>query len=240
MHKARAFFLACEGICLLEVLGLSLSATEGACQTRGVTINFVSDRTWQVNAMNADGSVGPTMGSAQWVCACSSCPPGATALGHPYCWGADLSAIPGACWIWQPGVSGETSPADLQGAYFTKEFNLLCPQVSGRILVAADDFAEVLVNGSVVGTTGSVTDYGLAAAAQGALREFDLSPFLIGGQNTITIRAQNGPSSFTGGRCDPCSYAGNPAGVVFGGSVSYSAATPATGRSWGTVKQLYH
>jgi hypothetical protein len=106
------------------------------------------------------------------------------------------------------------------------------------VFIAADDFAEVQINGSVVGSTGSITDYGLASAAQGALKQFDLTQFLVAGMNTITVRAQNGPSSFANG-CNPCSYAGNPAGTVFGGTLTFTATTPARQASWGKLKTLY-
>src|SRR5438876_10145470 len=82
-----------------------------------VTVDFVSDTSWQVNAMNTDGSRGALLGAAQ--CACLV--PG---------WGCQqeglqniASGLPGSCEIWMPGLTAE-SIADLRGAYFTKTFNL--------------------------------------------------------------------------------------------------------------------
>jgi hypothetical protein len=47
-----------------------------------------------------------------------------------------------------------------------------------------------------------------------------LDDYLVEGANSITIVAENGPSSFTGGACSPCPYAINTAGVVFGGTLT--------------------
>jgi hypothetical protein len=174
--------------------------------------------------MNPDGTQGAALGSG--VCIAWSAYP------------IDLSAIPAACMMWMPGVDG-TSPADLQGVYLTKQFQLGGAPIAGTIFVAVDDFATVIVNGHVVGSTGSVTDYSLASAAQSALREFALLPHLVSGQNTITVMAQNGPSSFSGGKCGPCNYVGNPAGVIFGGSLSWDAPIPVHASTWGRVKVRY-
>jgi len=222
------------------LIGLSCSAAEGTCQGE-ITISFVSDTTWNSFEMNPDGSLGASLGPAQFVCAGPgappNCPPGATVYGTWPGWGADLSAIPGAFWIWRPGVTGATSPADLQGAYFSKEFDLPGLPGTGAIFLAVDDFAEVSINGTVVGSTGSITDYGLAVGAQGALKQFDLTPFMVTGPNTLTIRAQNGPGSFGG--CDPCSYAGNPARVLFGGTIGFTAPTPTQPETWRRLKTRY-
>ena len=83
---------------------------------------------------------------------------------------------------------------------------------------AADDFVEVRVNGTTVGTNGSTTDVTLAGQAQATPATFDLSPFLRAGDNTITVVGQNGPSSFAG-CAGPCTYAQNPAAVLFGGTL---------------------
>src|SRR5262249_19050311 len=107
-----------------------------------------------------------------------------------------------------------------QLAVFQKTFTL-GPNPSGTIYVAVDDFAEVRVNGTVVGTTGSIGDVSAARAAQSNLMFFDLTRYLAEGENTLAIVAQNGPAAFTGGACSPCSYATNGAGVVFGGALQY-------------------
>ena len=209
-------------VLLLTLVAVTLSTGTARSQ---VSVSFVSDPTWETFAMNPDGSQGASLGLPQCV--------GWTA------YFADLSAIPGACWMWMPGVD-QTSPADLQGAYFAKSFVLLGVPVGGEIMIAVDDFAEVRVNGSVVGSTGSVTDYTAAALAQSALRMFDITSYLTSGANTITVRAQNGPHSFAGtGRCDPCTYGGNPAAVIFGGTLTFEPVTPALRATWGRAKARY-
>jgi hypothetical protein len=97
---------------------------------------------------------------------------------------------------------------------------ILGDRPGGRLSVAADDAAEVRVNGRILDTVGSVTDIAEASISNSRLTTFDLTPLLVTGPNTITIAAQNGPASF-GGCPSSCAYSGNPAGVVFGGSITY-------------------
>jgi hypothetical protein len=190
-----------------------------ATDARGDVITFVSDTSWTV----LDASAVP-LGSAQFVClnaiVPASCPPGATLLvgGPASGWSADLSGIPGAAWIWAPGITGATPSASLAQFSFFHQFDLHGLPVSGTISVAVDDFAEVFLNGTSIGTTGSVTDISLASQAQSGLSTFDLTPFLVPGQNTILVVAQNGPDFFAG--IPNSNYSENPAGVVFGGSLT--------------------
>ena len=170
--------------------------------------------------MNADGSQGVDLGAPV-------CPP----------WAQHSNLVPGACWMWRPGVDG-TTLSDLQGVYLSKQFVLGVP-VSGEIAVGVDDFAEVRVNGHVVGSTGSLTDYLAASYAQGSLAPFNLLPYLVAGLNTITVKAQNGPAWFTGGQCDPCTYNVNLAGLIFSGSLTYEGATPAKPATWASLKAHY-
>jgi hypothetical protein len=134
-----------------------------------------------------------------------------------YGWTADTSAFPTAYWIWR----GDVSPygiGDLQFGVFQKQF-VLGANPRGAIYIAADNFAEVQVNGLFAGTTGSVTDISLSSLSQSVLTMIDLGPYLVEGVNTITIVGQNGPASFAG--CPGfCTYAQNPAGVVFGGTLT--------------------
>lgn len=163
----------------------------------------------------------PALGAAQPVCANAtapaSCPAGALVYGFAgNSWTASLTAIPGAVWIWGAGIAA-SDPADLVRFYFARTFTLGAAP-SGTLSIGADDFAEVRVNGVVVGSIGSVTDFAAAGAAQSTLTAFDLTSKLVPGRNTITVAAQNGPASFS--TCSPCTYSGNTAGVVFGGSLS--------------------
>jgi len=201
-----------------------------APQAQAETVTFVSNPNWfALSTTNLLAS-----GFAQNVCPNPSsppnCPAGATLYGFPgIVWTADLSRIRGATWIWAPRITGATGNAGLAKFSF---FNVIAPSTSGKraiagtIYVAADDFAAVLVNGTSIGTTGSVTNESAASAAQNALKTFpipksalDVSPSVV----LIEIRARNG--SFGG--CNPvsnptnCTYSTNPAGVVFGGSIEF-------------------
>jgi hypothetical protein len=185
-------------------------------------VRFASSIDWET--YNADRAIGPAqfLGNAQFVCLNSftpfPCPSGATLYGwNNGGWTANISSIHGANWIWAPNITGQTTPAEFNQFFFSRAIRLSGPVISGTLSLAADDFAEVRVNGQVVGTSGSVTDFQSAALAQHSLKTFDIAHYLVVGVNTITIRAENGPF----GLCCPSSYAGNPAGVVFGGSISF-------------------
>jgi len=177
-------------------------------------IRLVSGINWTV----ADAAGNP-VGKAQRVClnanSPASCRPGATLYGYGgSAWAADLSAISGAAWIWAPEITGATSSASLARYSFSEEFGLENLPLSASISIAADDFAEIFINGRSVGVIGSITDVGAAGIAQSSLRTFDISPFLRLGDNTVRVASQNGPDSFAG--VNNASYSDNPAGVVFG------------------------
>jgi hypothetical protein len=185
------------------------------------TSRYASNTTWPV--FTGVPPAGP-VGHAQTVCldatAPANCPAGATLYGHPGGgWAADLSTIPHAFWIWAPGIDGSTHPAELAQYSFSKRIRIHGHPVSGTISIAADDFAEVSVNGSIVGTIGSTTNSSQASAAQSALTTFAIGPFLHHGKNRITIRGQNGEGSFVG--CTDCTYQQHPAGVVFGVKIRF-------------------
>jgi len=129
-----------------------------------------------------------------------------------------LSTIPDANWIWAPGITADTANADLQGYYFLKEFPLHRAPQSGNISISADDFSQVFVNGTLVGSIGSISDVASAIMAHSGLTTFDITSNLRRGKNIIVVYAQNGPPDFAG--CvESCSYQMNPAGVVFGGLI---------------------
>ena len=127
----------------------------------------------------------------------------------------------GAFWIWAPGITGDTPNASLAEYAFSRKFDLAGTPISGSISVAVDDMAQVYVNGSLAGTTGSITNASVAFAAQSALKSFDITPFLVSGTNTIEVLAQNGPDSFAG--VTNSDYRQNTAGVVFGGTITFQS-----------------
>lgn len=184
-------------------------------------ISFASDTSWDTQTSDPVAGTTIPVGKAQNVCLNEYspvlCPDGATLYNFAgMAWSADLSSIPNATWIWAPSVISTTSPADLQEYYFSKIINLPEPIVEGSLSIAVDDFAEIRVNNSVVGTIGSTTVQSVAIEAQSALVTLDITGYLVKGDNLISIHVQNGPPEFA--NCTvSCLYAQNPAGVVFGG-----------------------
>lgn len=222
----------------LPVLALLIMLSSRASSSE---LTLISDNTWEAFDTDPTPST-PSLGPAQYVCLAvgcpSSCPTGAVLYGYG-CgyWGAQLTPISGAHWIWKP--SAPSDPADLAVACFAKTITINGSVVAATFYLAADDFAEVRVNGELAGSVGSITDYGSAAGAQGVLVGFDLAPFLGPGPNQIVVCSQNGPNSFTGLSCAPCSYSQNPAGVVFGGTILTNDVTRSHRPSWGILKAWY-
>jgi hypothetical protein len=182
-------------------------------------VPFASSSDWSV--YDDDPVTNPSahsLGVAQPVClnaaSPSNCPLGAVV----YNFGSGWVNLPGAFWVWGPGVS-PSAPADLKRFVFVHKFDL-GRSPGGSIGISVDDFADVRVNGASAGTIGSVTSVSLAGPANSTVSMFDLTALLVPGQNTISIVAQNGPASFAG--CPgPCTYGMNPAGVAFAGTLTF-------------------
>jgi hypothetical protein len=167
---------------------------------------IASDTSWKVQ-----DSAGNDLGKAQAVCldTAGSCPADTTVWGYGGNWGADISGLAGAKWIWAPYLTGETQPAYPAEYTFRNNFSLKGgTPVSGMISIAADDYAEVYVNECFVGSIGSRDEESLAANASSELHTFPI-PCLNRGNNTITIKAANGNFG-----CGSGSYSCNPAGVA--------------------------
>jgi len=206
------------------VIGLSLAAVSPAVASGTVRLSFDSQWGWATySADPAQGGV--LLGPSEEVCLISPpeedrCTNGGVPYGFPYGgWYVDSSAYPRAHFMWGPHINGTTYPASLAVMAFTRSFYLPGSPVSGSIQIAADDFAEVRVNGISAGTIGSITDIYLAGDAQSYLHPFDITAYLHSGMNTITVVGQNGPASYPG--CpDECKYAQNPAMVIFTGTLT--------------------
>jgi hypothetical protein len=194
-----------------------LMAGSGAVQSQ--TLTFASGTSW-----NVSDNEGNFLGSAQNVClnpsTSSRCPSGATLYEYSGVgWRADLSSIPGATWIWAPGITSSTSPAYPAAFIFSKTIELSGEPAVGNIFISADDMAEVYVNRTLVGTVGSTTNEPVAYASQSSLTMFDINAHLQSGSNEISIRAANGNFG-----CRTGAYRCNPAAVVFGGSIETGSA----------------
>jgi hypothetical protein len=194
--------------------GPPLPTCTGTCM-----VSFASSSDWAV--YDDDPATNPNahnLGAAQPVClnaaSPANCPVGAVNYGF----GSGWANVPGALWVWGPGVSPD-APADLKRFVFVHKFNLgRAP--GGSMGISVDDFAEVRVNDASAGMIGSVTMISLAGQANSTVTTFDLTPLLVPGENIISIAAQNGPASYAG--CPgPCTYGMNPAGVAFAGTLSY-------------------
>ncbi len=217
IHDAAMFIDAADAA--LDTAVPDAAACDGQC-----VISFASGTEWAAYdddpATNVDAHY---LGAARTVCLNATSPPNCPigALNYGFgaaAWSFSLAAIPGAYWVWGPGIAA-TDIADLKRFYFVQRF-ALGDRPSGWLSIGTDDAAEIRVNGQTIGTIGSVTDIQLASVASTRLTTFDLTPRLVPGMNTITIAAQNGPSSFAG-CAGGCTYRSNPAGSVFGGSLRY-------------------
>jgi len=223
---------------------LHVAPVTGRSQVLVQEVPFASGPEWTTYSDDPalPGSV--LLGPAEEVCldaelAGAACPPGAISFEHPRpggMWPADLSAVPGAHWIWAPGVTAETLADAPKTFAFSRTLRLAGRPVGGAIWVAADNFAEVRVNGSVVGQIGSVAPG--PPEAFDSLTRFDLRPYLLAGKNVVTVIGGNAP--YPEGEPNicgnlPCTYSGNPAGVVFGGRLEFTPVPPSVDHLSATV-----
>ena len=218
--RARVF-----SACVLALAVLAIGAASAAAQTE---FPFASNTSTLVFASDPGANPNPAdaIGNARTVClnngSPSPCPAGSIVYDYFLSgWPADLSAIPGAHWIW-----GQVSPsqvADLQAFWFVDFVDVPDQPTGGSLSLTVDDFASAAVNGHPVGSLGSITDPTVAEPAHFATTTFDIGPWVKQGQNVIVVKAQNGPAFF-GGCSSACTYHENPAGVAFGGSISTAQA----------------
>src|SRR5579871_1256784 len=201
----------------------------------------VSDKSWTVHQVvkdkNGNNIQGSVLGNAQQVCISptspATCPPGALMYDPTGGPGAVWASIPGATWIWspmtpQPGsqpITGATSPADNQEFFFTRPFVICGNPTGGTISIAADNMAEVFLNGAstaVVTTCSETNPTTCGTSSDWAVVTTVNVPAssLAAGLNTITIHANNAPNE-----CSPNTYACNPAGVIL--SATFTDALPA-------------
>jgi hypothetical protein len=193
---------------LLSAVALYASTLSTPVQAHFV--NIVSNPNWTV----ADAG-GIPIGFAQNVCLNASeplnCPATSATYGYPYpgAWSADTSGIPGATWIWAPGITGATTPAANAEYKFYRRFQLCDTPQDGIVYLAADDAAEVFINGAPIPVLrASGTDV-LSSAVIPASS-------LVHGVNTISVRAVNWPDPPD---CAPSEYSCNPAGFILGAMI---------------------
>jgi hypothetical protein len=180
-----------------------------ASSTPESTVNFVSDTTWDVFTAFPQAGSAP-VGKAVDLC------------GVFWSCGGFPATIPEATPIWAPVAISDLS--DLAQFYFAKTITIPGAPLGGTVSVAADDLAEVFINGISAGPPhGSLINPALSGLTQA--QTYDASTFLHQGDNQVVIRGQNGPNFF-GGCSGPCTYAQNPASVIFKGSFLSSPPPP--------------
>lgn len=213
-HARRALLAA------LAAAVVGASAAPAVAQPQEVFVP--SNATWSVS-----DDTGASLGNARLVCLRpdqpASCPSGALSWDYPGigsgAWYQDLRAIPSARYIWAPGLTPQ-SFIDDTFYYFRKTVTLNAAPQSGNFFITADDYAEVRINGTLVGTVGSLGCCG----GPRPLRSFNILPFLRQGANAFEVKAKNG--LFPDFPCSDCAtYGTNPAGVVFGGRITAGSGT---------------
>jgi hypothetical protein len=211
--------------CGLLALALLLAAP---AVTRSSVITFGSDTSWDVYDADSSSGSANLLGQAEYVTINSgvpNIPTGAVNFGYPDggLWLANRSSIPGAQWVWAPNSLPSTLAPDYQKYYFSKTFTFDTMPTAGTLSVAVDDLSQVFVNGVSLGTYGSVTVS--QQTSQNSLKTYNILPELTAGLNTITIMGENGPGTFSAYYVSgqPVTYHINPAGVVFGGSITVPA-----------------
>lgn len=212
-------------VIVLLMLTLSLSVRAG-------TTTVVSDSSWWVLSPNPNLPGMPLfLGPSQAVCLNTTnplnCPPGAILYGYPYPgWSANLSALPqNTKWIWA-NRTGFSTPAAGEEFIFQKGDIYVCdPPLDSTISIAADDRAEVSVNGNIIANSVSQSPNQLLTFAVPAsvLKGSSLTQGVRA--NEISVRAKNGPNPQGCGD----NYACNPAGVVVAATLNYSGDPPCIG-----------
>jgi hypothetical protein len=229
MPKIADWILS-TAIVMIMVTSLVVEAHAGSVTiVSGPTSTIILD-----NRSNAN-----QIGNAQNVClnatTPSNCPttapPPASPTLYGYnlpAWGVDLSSIPGATWIWAPRITGTTSGAANAEVTFRTVF-YLCedPQGDATISVAADNSADVYVNGSSTSAltandnSGSNSTLATVAIPAGGIPDPAMpGQFIVKfkqGLNWIDVVAKNGPNPPD---CGNDQYQCNPAGIVFGATIS--------------------
>lgn len=167
------------------------------------TLDVVSDTSWNVTAFNG-ASVTPYAAELAWV--------------HPAWSQVDHTFSADAEWIWSSYRPDDTVNGDY--VEFEKTLTLDGTPVDGHLYVTADNGYELWVNGDYVGNSSLLGDYTVDRSLNTVVTNYgwkdvelwDVSPYLVEGENTITIVGVN--AALAGGTVDS-----NPAGVIVEGEI---------------------
>lgn len=140
-------------------------------------------------------------------------------------------------WWTPPNFTPATPAGPARFTFKSKEFYVCEPPVGGTIYVAADNRAEVFINGN------SVSPGQPSSTAHDQISQFSVpasylysSSLLLGlRSNRIEVKAENDPIS-PGPPPDYSTYQTNPAGVLLGASFEYAGDPPCPGYNGGTYK----
>lgn len=146
----RRLFWILAGVLAAVAVPASLAVTIGTppATTQSIVNNGAGDQT----DPHVSGSLVSYTSCTAWACRIHY---------HDLATGTDavipttVSPISGATWIWAPGITGATTPAELAQYFFSKSITLAAAPTAASFLVAVDDFAELRINGTVVGTRGA-------------------------------------------------------------------------------------
>jgi hypothetical protein len=174
--------------------GVSLLAFAVPIAAHAATQTTVTNTTWTVKDANGD-----SLGDA-------------TVVPANVAWTAN---IPGATWIWAPN---QTAPASDTEFVFQTPF-WLCgdPEDGGTIQFAADNYAEVRLNGTLIARTPPAGSFQAFSTVTSIIDTFvdesgatrPLRSVLAKNMNIIEVKARNASST-----CQPDNYDCNPAGVL--------------------------
>ncbi len=131
-------------------------------------------------------------------------------------------SITGATWIWrtaQTDAPWEYANVPDGGWYFQKTFDIPeCADmgtITGTLSVDADNSESSSINGHLLGQDGSLNKDGPDATEWNTIETYNLVPYLVSGENTLSFRALNyfnyGP------------YTSNPAGLIYKADITYTS-----------------
>ncbi len=189
----------------------------------GNTVSFVSGDSWTAYT---DAGLTNSLGNAAVVCvSASGCTGDEINYGTNYssAWSASLASIPGAEWIWRPDITASSPTPTTATAYFSQTFDLAFPVASDATMyIAADNDAEVFVNGTSVGVVGVMAANSAPQTSFNTIHEITLpaADFVVG-PNVITVEGLNATQGY-----GQTYAAGNPAGVVFGATLQLTGYEP--------------
>ena len=201
-HK-RPLMIGVAALLLVGLVGGAIWWQVGAhASPASVNLTVVSDTSVQYSLVSgAKGTAVATYGHN----GCDTVDSSGICTSGP--WTTIQPPIPGADWIWPTVLWDPDTQGLLDPVTFTKQFSIPASalNVTGQIVITADNFYWLQVNGHDVGQG---QDWAHP-------NTYDLSPFLHGGTNIITAKALNDPYD-----TDPVA---NPAGLIFRADISYTS-----------------